>query len=212
MITDAREYEKFLSQISESTPEVLKLRLPTDEPIYEIDWNSREVQAPQFIGVEGDHEAETIYFKMARYYELMDLSDTIGLISCKTAKGEDFWYIIPYYDIYTEPDYIIFPWVIQYPIAADKGKVSFAFKFIKISNIVTNDGQKLIYELNSRVATTQVLVGWANAHYTEKHLYKTIDPNTSILVTDELINKMNTIINTAQYTQIYWQDVGDISD
>ena len=72
MITDAREYEKFLSQISESTPEVLKLRLPTDEPIYEIDWNTREVQAPQFIGVEGDHEAETIYFKMARYYELMD--------------------------------------------------------------------------------------------------------------------------------------------
>ena len=146
MITNARDYEQFLSRISASTPEVLRLRLPTDEPVYEIDWNTRQVQAPPFIGVEGDHEAETIYFKMARYYELMDLSDTIGLISCKNAKGEEFWYIIPYYDIYSKPDYIIFPWVIQYPIASDTGKVSFAFKFIKISDIITNDGQKLIYE------------------------------------------------------------------
>ena len=208
MITNARDYEQFINRISASTPEVLKLRLPTDEPIYEIDWNTRQVQAPPFIGVEGDHEAETIYFKMARYYELMDLSDTIGLISCKNAKGEEFWYIIPYYDIYSEPDYIIFPWVIQYPVASDKGKVSFAFKFIKISNIITNDGQKLIYELNSRVATTQVLVGWANAQYTKEHIYTTIDP-TSILVDNDLINKLNLIVNSAKFEEIYWIDLGD---
>jgi hypothetical protein len=49
---------------------------------------------------------------MARYYEAMDLVDTIGLISFKNAHGDEYWYIIPYYDIYSIPDYIVFPWVI----------------------------------------------------------------------------------------------------
>jgi hypothetical protein len=41
MITSTKEYEQFLNQVNESTPEVLKMRLPTTEPIYEIDWDTR---------------------------------------------------------------------------------------------------------------------------------------------------------------------------
>lgn len=209
MITSTKEYEQFLNQVNESTPEVLKMRLPTTEPIYEIDWDTRQVKAPPFIGVEGDHEAETIYFKMARFYDYMDLADTIGLISFKNAQGDEYWYIIPYYDIYSIPNMIIFPWVIQYPIAAFSGKVSFAFKFIKIDKNVTGEnGQKLIYELNSRVATTQVLVGWANANYTKEHVYTTVDPN-QILVTNEYIRGLNAIIEAGEYLQLYWQEVGE---
>lgn len=211
MITSVKEYEQFLRQVNESTPAVLKLRLPTTESIYEIDWNSRLVEAPKYLGVEGDHESETIYFKMARYYETMDLVDTIGLISFKNAHGDEYWYIIPYYDIYSIPDYIVFPWVIQYPIAAFSGTVQFAFKFIKIDKTVTaNNGQALIYELNSRVATSSVLAGWANADYTQTHLYTTIDPN-QVLVTNEYIRGLNTIIQAGEQLQIYWQDVGERS-
>jgi len=51
MITSNQEYEQFLANLSETTPPVLKMRLPTNEPIYKVDWNTRKVEAPEFIGV-----------------------------------------------------------------------------------------------------------------------------------------------------------------
>jgi hypothetical protein len=91
MITSSQEYEQFLANIAEDTPSTIVMRLPTTEPVYEIDWNSRSVSAPPFIGVEGDHEAEIIYFEMDRYFDAFDLAETIGLIIFKNARQEQYY-------------------------------------------------------------------------------------------------------------------------
>ena len=50
------------------------------ETIYDINLDTRIIDSPKFIGVEKDHAAETIYFKVDRYYDYMDLANTICII------------------------------------------------------------------------------------------------------------------------------------
>lgn len=203
MITSNEEYLAFLSSISESTPKVLQMRLPTTEPIYSVDLNSRSISAPPFIGVAGDHEAEIIFFEVDRFYDYIDLSDTLGLISFTNAKKEEFWYIIPFYDITSVRGKMIFPWVIQAPAALYGGTVTFAIKFFKINPLT----HKLLFELNTTQATTKVLVGWSDQITSSTHTYNTLDPE-QVLVDNDLINKLNSILEAADYLQLYWIDLG----
>ena len=205
MITPSEEYERFLANIAETAPSVLKMRLPTNEPIYQINLNTRKIEAPPLIGVEGDHKAEYVFFEMDRFYDLIDLSEAIGMITIRNAKNEEFYQLIPYYDIYSKKGKIIFPWVIQAPAAMYSGVTSFSMKFFKIDPT----SQKLDYELNTTIAKTKVLVGWANT--TINHTYNTLSPE-SIIIDNETLEKLNMILRTAQYTQIYWIDVTDRID
>jgi len=49
---------------------------------------------------------------MDRYYDAIDLSETIGIVSIRNANKEEYYFIIPYYDIYSMSNKIIFPWII----------------------------------------------------------------------------------------------------
>ena len=200
MITSSEEYNRFLANIAQADPSILKMRIPTTEPIYEINLNTRKISAPPFIGVEGDHKAEYVFFQMDRYFDLIDLSEAIGMIVFKNAKNEEYYQIIPYYDIYSIKGKIIFPWAIQAPAVMYSGTVSFSFKFFKIDPT----SQELIYELNTTIANTKVLVGWANT--TTNHTYNTLSPE-SIILDNATLEKLNQILRTAQYTKIYWTDV-----
>lgn len=202
MITNSQEYELFLSNLTKDTPSILKMRIPTNEPIYQIDLNTRKISPPSFIGVNGDHVAEYIFFEMDRFYDLIDLSDAIGVVIFKNAKNEEYCQLIPYYDIYSISNKIIFPWVIQAPATLYSGTVSFSFKFFKIDP----NSKKLIYELNTMIATTKVLVGWAN--FGEEHEYNILTPE-SIIIDNDLLTKMNMIIRTGQYQQMYWIDLNE---
>jgi hypothetical protein len=62
----------------------------------------------------------------------------------------------------------------------------------------------LIYELNSLVAKTKVLVGWSN-YNGANYKYNTLDPN-SLIIDNEFINNLNTIIKGRKYMTIYWLD------
>jgi hypothetical protein len=51
--------------------------LPLEEPIFQIDANSRIIHVPnelKNIGVAGDHGAEILYFAIDRYFDSMDLA------------------------------------------------------------------------------------------------------------------------------------------
>ena len=205
MITGSQEYEQFLANIAEAAPSVLKMRLPTNETIYEIDWNTRKVSAPPFIGVEGDHKAEYIFFKMDRFYDMIDLAETVGMVVFNNAHNESYYQLIPYYDIYSVDGKIIFPWAIQAPAALYSGVVSFSFKFFKVDP--TAEHPKLLYEINTLIAKTKVLNGWVNTNGVE-HTYNTLSPE-SIIIDNETLEKLNLILNSAKYTQIYWIDVED---
>ena len=115
MITNSQEYQDFLANIAiddhgiYNPPNVL-IRIPTDEKIYEIDWESRSIEAPDFIGVETDHEAERVFFRMDRFVDSMDLSNCLGLIQFKNARREEYYQLISNYDTLSEPGKIIFAW------------------------------------------------------------------------------------------------------
>ena len=202
MITGSEEYKEFLATLANSsgTP-IIRIRVPRDEPVYKIDWDTRIVEAPPFVGVEADHEAELIYFEMDRYFDLMDLSQCVGFVQFKNAKNEEYFYVIPYYDITSKDGKIIFAWDIQAPATKYGGVLQFSFKFFK-ANPATGE---LLYELNTTVAKTKVLSGWANKSGAD-HTYNTLD-SSQIIIDNELVNAINRIKEAADQLHVYWIDV-----
>lgn len=164
MITSENEYLQTI--VNSYNPPNILIRIPAEEPIYSINLDNRVVAAPEFLGVEADHEAEILYFLMDRYYDNIDLSECIGVISFKNAKNEEYMYVIPAYDIKSYPGKILMAWNIQSPVTKYSGIISFAFKFFKMDKA----SGELLYELNTMAAKSRVLTGWARTG--AKHDYR----------------------------------------
>lgn len=157
MITTKSEYDKLLAQIQDNyNAPVKKILVPSTEPIYKIDLETRTIEAPENFGIQNDHQAETLYFVVDRYYGRVDLTNTIGIIQYKNAHLDEYVYIIPYYDITTKGNNkIIFPWIIQGPITKYKGTVEFSIRFFRL-----NEFKDIVFDLNTRPATSKVISGW----------------------------------------------------
>jgi len=135
-IIDINNIESFFGSIEEIAALDPKfLRLPLDEPIFEIDANSRKITVPaEFrsngLSVQKDHLAEIIFFRIDRYYDDMDLSNCnieinwkMGSVAGKTSR------FVMAKDI--QPGYIIFGWPVDKEITEKSGTVSFAIEFNK---------------------------------------------------------------------------------
>lgn len=202
MITGSEEYKQFLASIANSyNPPTMRMRIPTEEPIYQINLNSRSVEAPSFVGVEADHESELIYFEMDRFFDSVDLSTCIGMVQFRNAKNEEYYYVIPYYDIDSIRGKMIFAWDIQSPATKYGGTIQFSFKFFRVELA----SGELLYELNTLVAKSRVLVGWANKNGAN-HNYNAITAE-EILVNNEFINKLAQLEQIQKNLAIYWIDV-----
>lgn len=205
MITGSQEYEQFLVGLADSgVPSVLKMRVPSTEDVYEINWNTRQVQAPPFVGVSGDHRAEYIFFKMDRFFDTMDLANTIGLIIFRNAKNEEYYQLIPFYDTQSERGKIFFPWSIQAPATMYSGTISFSFKFFKVDRT----SNTLLYEINTTIARTKILNGWADSGDTLDHTYHILDVN-SLIIDSTIVDAATRIIEAEKKMQILWIDVDD---
>lgn len=205
MITGSQEYEQFLANLANSeVPSILKMRIPTTEKVYKIDWNTRFIEAPSFIGVSGDHRAEYIFFEMDRFFDTMDLANTIGLIIFRNAHNEEYYQLISYYDTQTKPGKIYFPWAVQAPATMYSGKVEFSFKFFRVDN-TTN---QLLYEINTTIATTRILNGWADSNNTVDHTYQILDVN-SLITESAVVDGLNRIIEAGEKLKVLWIDVDD---
>ena len=90
---------------------------PKYEPIIDVDLDTRTISTPEFLSVNSDHRSETVYFKCARYYNDIDLSQMCGIIQYINAAGEGRVYPIPFYDLDTcsseERPMMLFPWCIE---------------------------------------------------------------------------------------------------
>jgi len=158
MITGSAEYKEYLATLANSyNPPNILIRIPASEPIYKIDLNTRVIEAPKMLGVEADHEAELIYFMVDRYFDQVDLAQCVCAVQFRNARFEEYMYIVPAYDTLSYPGKLIFAWNIQSPVTKYGGNVEFSFKFFKIDKT----SGELLYELNTLVCKTKVLVGWA---------------------------------------------------
>lgn len=165
MITTARDYYNLYHRIQSENAPSLAILLPTDEKIYSVDLNSRTVEAPEYLGVEGDHRAEVIYFKVNRFYDFFDLTQSVCVIQYINALGESRAYVVPYYDIDTlsghddsegeQDDMILFPWIIDQEATKIRGTIEFNIKFYKLSDT----GTQYLYNLSTLPAKSQILAG-----------------------------------------------------
>ena len=70
MVTSKEEYLSSIAKIQQATTQSLYRPIPADEKIYKINLDTRIVEAPSFLSVTNDDEAEIIFFEVDRFYDL----------------------------------------------------------------------------------------------------------------------------------------------
>ena len=149
---------------------------PGTKKIYDIDLETRELNAPEFLSVSKDHDSETIYFRINRFHDYMDLSNTTCVIQYITPDKKAHLYAVPFYDILTEKknNTMIFPWCVDGNVTKYSGIVSFSVRFFiaeqtteqqesldEEGNVVVNNvaKYKLVYNLATIPVTSEVKDG-----------------------------------------------------
>lgn len=162
----AKEYFENLFRIQDENPPSLALLLPSSKRTYHIDLETRKVESPEFLGVEREHKAEVLYFTVNRYFDYIDLAETVCIIKYVNANKESRYYAVPFYDVVTpnqanwddgredkSTELMLIPWVLDGNVVATHGAVEFSFEFYKMDE----DGLKIIYSLNTLPVTSKVL-------------------------------------------------------
>ena len=164
------------------------LRIPQDEPFFEINANTRGITVPgelSQVAVKGDKLAEILFFRIDRYYDAVDLNTRHIYIEWELPDGtkgisRDFLR-----DTQSEKDKIIFGWLIDDVLTSQIGAIRFAVRFVewtKREDQAAAD-EKLLYSFSSLPATISVS---DTLHYTlfeddEELQYNTDKYKTAVL-------------------------------
>lgn len=110
------------------------LRLPVDEDMITINANARSIVLPENyrrngIAVAGDTFAETLWFKIDRYYDLQDLSLTYIYIFWELPDKTKGYSTPAFTDINSEAGQLIFSWTIPDLLTANAGNIKFYVSF-----------------------------------------------------------------------------------
>ena len=158
MKTSQKEYNELLYVINDPnnlTDEPVYYRIPASEPVYEIDLDSRSIQAPEFLSVLEDHNAEVIWFKVNRFFDDVDLYNATCWIHYKNAVGEDYVAVsVPRVIEDSNHDILYLPWPICSPATKASGNVTFSLQFFKLG-----EDKKVHFSLHTKPATSKVLYG-----------------------------------------------------
>lgn len=144
-ITTLEEYFQHIEQLAILEPSFV--RLPLDEEVFEIDLNTRQINIPASfkksgLGIQGDHLAETIYFKVDRYFDITDLATTFIVIQWETPNGIKMASPACFTDVSSENGKLIFGWGITKTMTEQKGTLKFSVAFL--------DGEQIIESLTSK--------------------------------------------------------------
>lgn len=159
MYTDSEEYKALLYRIQDQNMPSLAVLAPSYEPFFEIDLNTRTITTPKILSVKTDHQSEVIYFKVARWYDNIDLTTMCCIIQYVNAAGEGRVYPVPYYDVDTcsgeEKETILFPWVVDQEATKAAGNVKFSVRFFRLDD----SGKYLVYNLNTLQTVVKIEKG-----------------------------------------------------
>ena len=143
------------------------LRLPLDEPLFEIDANTRKITVPaEFksngVSVQKDHLAEVIFFRIERYFDYTDLSTCNIVINWKMGNKEGkTTRFIKFEKVFTidetKASCIVFGWPINDIVTEKSGQLTFAVEFFKTEG--TGDDEKIIYRFNTLPTTVNIKDG-----------------------------------------------------
>ena len=203
MITNPVDYYNKILQIKDLNKPQYALLLPTDETIYDINLSTREVKAPKFLSLHKDHYAETIYFKVDRFFDNMDLADTVctiqyvndGVKKLAGEADEGHIYLVPFFDIstYRDEKKMLIPWQISGLVARAPGNITFSFRFYKL-----NEEGEFIYCLNTSPATSKILNGL------DLNLPENDEGYMEAGVVDDIYHQIDIV---SKATDLYWIEV-----
>lgn len=187
MITTRDDYLELLYRIQDPNRQTQVIKLPKNEPICNVDLNTRQIDVPEEIKVvEFDHNSETIYFSVDRFFDNVDLASLFAVVQYKNAnpdnKKNGYIYAVPYFDVTTlsneEDSKILFQWAIEGPATAYPGNVTFSIKFYRISEVDSFDenGTPIkvkVYDYILNTLTTKIKIehGMDVFSETENYIY-----------------------------------------
>jgi len=127
--------------------------VPSETEFIDIDLRKREIllessSYANFLGVVGEHYATTIYFRVPRYFDGVDLFRMSCAIEYVNPLGEARLSPILVSDIMTEPGYILFGWCLHGDALREVGPITFAVRFFSI-NLET---EEFTYSLRTKPA------------------------------------------------------------
>lgn len=163
------------------------LLLPLDEPMFEINANTREIVIPAHfkkhgVSVEGDTIAETLIFKINRFVDFVDLNETDIFVQWEIEGKEEHSNITFKYLDY-DPEFLLFAWPITNRITEKSGVLKFSVRFIKRES----DSSPITYSFNTLAAS----VGISKALKADLN-YETEAENADELFISAIENTMNT--------------------
>lgn len=173
---DLDQYLNRLADLKEISPRYVRLPLyeegHEDEEIFDIDANARIIKVPASfnkngVGVVSDELAETIWFKINRYFDIKDFGKAAGVVGDELkdgnlhiliqweapdgAKGASWAYAI---DKDTDPEYIYFGWALTAEhLTAKAGNIKFAIR------IMQYDADGIAYSFATQAASIVVKAG-----------------------------------------------------
>lgn len=195
MITTPQEYYEKLHLIQDTNFPSVATLLPSDEKIYSIDLNTRQVETPEYLSVEHDHLAETIYFTVDRYFDNIDLANTTCVVQYINAKGEGRIYPVPFYDITTFDGKILFPWCIEGEATKSAGNIQYSFRFYMTEKDENNE-VLFRYNLNTTIVKSKILHG----------MYIT-QSNPDYTFSAEVLDDIYDRISQISKEDLYWIDL-----
>ena len=143
------------------------LRLPLDEPLFEIDANTRKIAVPaEFksngVSVQKDHLAEVIFFRIERYFDYTDLSTCNIVINWKMGSKEGkTTRFIKFEKVFTidetKASCIVFGWPINDIVTEKSGALTFAVEFFKTEG--SGENEKVIYRFNTLPVSVNIKDG-----------------------------------------------------
>lgn len=198
-------------------PDAVAINVPSNASLYNVDLKTRTIEAPQYLSVLNEHRAETVYFLVDRYYDNMDLSQTVCVIYFVTKDGKGYIYYVPFCDVTTFYGKMIIPWNISGAATAFEGKVKYNLSFYLMENIPDINNYDLFdwanakfkYRLTTKPAESEVLHGLpletvandADFGFSLENLNQTHTLLASIQ------DKINTAYEAIEDSIVYWTDV-----
>lgn len=201
MKTERPEYLDLLYKIQDENKPSLAILLPGSEKIYNVDLAARKIEAPEYLSVESDHRAEVVYFRTGRYFDNIDLTNTICIVQYINADGEGRVYAVPYYDVdtFADTNEILFPWEIDGEATKTAGDVKYSLRFYILDSDWTD--KKLVYNLSTLAATSKVLHG---INIDPKELEANADPTNNKNYAATYLEQILEVSRQIADKDVYW--------
>ena len=204
-VMNEQAFYSLLAEVQRNSRTIVCVAPAERDKIINVNLDTREIELNgsayrSFLSIRKEHYAETIYFKVPRFYDGVDLMQMALVIEYVNAKGESYVSPVLTRDVATYPGYILFGWNIHGNATQYAGNLQFAIRFFQID--LNSSPKNLTYSLRTRPATGKILYGVQNDD-SEPSAESGFLANPAL---DEVVSAL------AQYATTWWTNLIEGSD